>query len=72
PFKTLCFFNYALMIRQDYDITSSLRRGALQLIYATTTESVEVLCCCILYDIACDYDDCVVELVSLVGPHEPA
>nr|GEY58013.1 hypothetical protein [Tanacetum cinerariifolium] len=30
PFKTLCFFNYALMIRQDYDITSSLRRGALQ------------------------------------------
>nr|GEZ80861.1 hypothetical protein [Tanacetum cinerariifolium] len=24
-----CFFNYALMIRQDYDITSSLRRGAL-------------------------------------------
>nr|GEV52780.1 hypothetical protein [Tanacetum cinerariifolium] len=31
PFKTLCFFNYALMIRQDYDITSSLRRGALQL-----------------------------------------
>nr|GEW70969.1 retrotransposon protein, putative, Ty3-gypsy subclass [Tanacetum cinerariifolium] len=25
-FKTLCFFNYALMIRQDYDITSSLRR----------------------------------------------
>nr|GFA29190.1 zinc finger, CCHC-type, retrotransposon Gag domain protein [Tanacetum cinerariifolium] len=29
-FKTLCFFNYALMIRQDYDITSSLRRGALQ------------------------------------------
>nr|GFA81177.1 hypothetical protein [Tanacetum cinerariifolium] len=30
PFKTLCFFNYALMLRQDYDITSSLRRGALQ------------------------------------------
>nr|GEW54849.1 reverse transcriptase domain-containing protein [Tanacetum cinerariifolium] len=28
--KTLCFLNYALMIRQDYDITSSLRRGALQ------------------------------------------
>nr|GFA91867.1 hypothetical protein [Tanacetum cinerariifolium] len=28
-FKTLCFFNYALMIRQDYGITSSLRRGAL-------------------------------------------
>nr|GEZ86469.1 hypothetical protein [Tanacetum cinerariifolium] len=27
PFKTLCFLNYALMIRQDYDITSSLRRG---------------------------------------------
>nr|GEX96629.1 RNA-directed DNA polymerase, eukaryota, reverse transcriptase zinc-binding domain protein [Tanacetum cinerariifolium] len=25
------FFNYALMIRQDYDITSSLRRGALHL-----------------------------------------
>nr|GEX89742.1 hypothetical protein [Tanacetum cinerariifolium] len=31
PFKTLCFLNYALMIRQDYDITSSLQRGALQL-----------------------------------------
>nr|GEY46102.1 putative ribonuclease H-like domain-containing protein [Tanacetum cinerariifolium] len=30
PFKTLCFFNYALILRQDYDITSSLRRGALQ------------------------------------------
>nr|GEZ76083.1 retrovirus-related Pol polyprotein from transposon TNT 1-94 [Tanacetum cinerariifolium] len=29
-FKTLCFFNYALILRQDYDITSSLRRGALQ------------------------------------------
>nr|GEV91904.1 hypothetical protein [Tanacetum cinerariifolium] len=29
-FKTLCFLNYALMIRHDYDITSSLRRGALQ------------------------------------------
>nr|GEY70478.1 hypothetical protein [Tanacetum cinerariifolium] len=27
--QTLCFFDYALMIRQDYDITSSLRRGAL-------------------------------------------
>nr|GEX63101.1 reverse transcriptase domain-containing protein [Tanacetum cinerariifolium] len=26
---TLCFLNYALMIRQDYDITSSLRRVAL-------------------------------------------
>nr|GFC87029.1 hypothetical protein [Tanacetum cinerariifolium] len=24
------FLNYALMIRQDYDLTSSLRRGALQ------------------------------------------
>nr|GFC11135.1 hypothetical protein [Tanacetum cinerariifolium] len=33
PFKTLCFLNYALMIRQDYDITSSLRRGALQFWY---------------------------------------
>nr|GFA83282.1 hypothetical protein [Tanacetum cinerariifolium]GFA83324.1 hypothetical protein [Tanacetum cinerariifolium] len=29
PFKTLCFFNYALILRQDYDVTSSLRRGAL-------------------------------------------
>nr|GFA00998.1 hypothetical protein [Tanacetum cinerariifolium] len=29
-FKTLCFLNYALMIRHDYDLTSSLRRGALQ------------------------------------------
>nr|GFC61453.1 hypothetical protein [Tanacetum cinerariifolium] len=27
--KTLCLLNYALMIRHDYDITSSLRRGAL-------------------------------------------
>nr|GFD33599.1 hypothetical protein [Tanacetum cinerariifolium] len=25
-----CFFNYALILRQDYDVTSSLRRGALQ------------------------------------------
>nr|GFA95712.1 hypothetical protein [Tanacetum cinerariifolium] len=33
PFKSLCFLNYALMIRQDYDITSSLRRGALQFWY---------------------------------------
>nr|GEV62154.1 mitochondrial inner membrane protein OXA1-like [Tanacetum cinerariifolium] len=33
PFKTLCFFNYALILRQDYDITSSLRRGALHLRY---------------------------------------
>nr|GFA33633.1 hypothetical protein [Tanacetum cinerariifolium] len=24
-----CFFNYALILRQDYDVTSSLRRGAL-------------------------------------------
>nr|GEX23513.1 hypothetical protein [Tanacetum cinerariifolium] len=29
-FKTLCLLNYALMMRHDYDITSSLRRGALQ------------------------------------------
>nr|GEW34519.1 putative reverse transcriptase domain-containing protein [Tanacetum cinerariifolium] len=28
--ETLCLLNYALMIRHDYDITSSLRRGALQ------------------------------------------
>nr|GEV74088.1 hypothetical protein [Tanacetum cinerariifolium] len=28
PFKTLCLLNYALMKRHDYDITSSLRRGA--------------------------------------------
>nr|GFC08381.1 hypothetical protein [Tanacetum cinerariifolium] len=27
------FLNYALMIRHDYDLTSSLRRGALQLWY---------------------------------------
>nr|GEX86219.1 retrovirus-related Pol polyprotein from transposon TNT 1-94 [Tanacetum cinerariifolium] len=25
----LCFFDYALILRQDYDVTSSLRRGAL-------------------------------------------
>nr|GFA27925.1 hypothetical protein [Tanacetum cinerariifolium] len=30
---TLCLLNYTLMIRHDYDITSSLRRGALQLWY---------------------------------------
>nr|GEZ41362.1 hypothetical protein [Tanacetum cinerariifolium] len=30
-FKTLCFLNYALMRRHDYDLTSSLRRGALQI-----------------------------------------
>nr|GEW49126.1 putative reverse transcriptase domain-containing protein [Tanacetum cinerariifolium] len=30
-FKTLCFLNYALMTRHDYDLTSSLRRWALQL-----------------------------------------
>nr|GEY28479.1 retrotransposon protein, putative, Ty1-copia subclass [Tanacetum cinerariifolium] len=29
-FKILYFLNYALMIRHDYDLTSSLRRGALQ------------------------------------------
>nr|GEV83383.1 retrovirus-related Pol polyprotein from transposon TNT 1-94 [Tanacetum cinerariifolium] len=28
-FMTLCLLNYALMIRHDYDLTSSLRRGAL-------------------------------------------
>nr|GEZ86984.1 retrovirus-related Pol polyprotein from transposon TNT 1-94 [Tanacetum cinerariifolium] len=28
-FKTLCLLNYALMIRHDYDLTSSLRRGVL-------------------------------------------
>nr|GFB41409.1 hypothetical protein [Tanacetum cinerariifolium] len=31
--KTICFINYALMIRQAYDITSSLQRGALQFWY---------------------------------------
>nr|GEZ70731.1 hypothetical protein [Tanacetum cinerariifolium] len=30
-FKTLCLLNYALMIRHDYNLTSSLRRGALHL-----------------------------------------
>nr|GEZ85623.1 60S ribosomal protein L22-2-like [Tanacetum cinerariifolium] len=29
----LRFFNYALILRQDYDITSSLRRGALHVIW---------------------------------------
>nr|GFA27079.1 hypothetical protein [Tanacetum cinerariifolium] len=32
-FKTLCLLDYDLMIRHDYDITSSLQRGALQLWY---------------------------------------
>nr|GFA50894.1 hypothetical protein [Tanacetum cinerariifolium] len=36
-FKTLCLLNYALMIRHDYDLTSSLRRGALQLWYQSQT-----------------------------------
>nr|GFB52689.1 hypothetical protein [Tanacetum cinerariifolium] len=36
-FKTLCLLNYALMIHYDYDITSSLRRGALQLWYQSQT-----------------------------------
>nr|GFA74730.1 hypothetical protein [Tanacetum cinerariifolium] len=31
------FLNYALMIRQDYNITSSLRRGALQFWYQSQT-----------------------------------
>nr|GFB54111.1 reverse transcriptase domain-containing protein [Tanacetum cinerariifolium] len=31
PFKTSCFFNYVLILRQDYDIMSSLRRGALHI-----------------------------------------
>nr|GEY66241.1 copia protein [Tanacetum cinerariifolium] len=31
-FKTLCFFDYALILRQDYDVTSSLRRGALHML----------------------------------------
>nr|GEZ45231.1 zinc finger, CCHC-type, retrotransposon Gag domain protein [Tanacetum cinerariifolium] len=35
--KTLCLLNYALMKRHDYDITSSLRRGALQLWYQSQT-----------------------------------
>nr|GEZ23009.1 retrotransposon protein, putative, Ty3-gypsy subclass [Tanacetum cinerariifolium] len=35
-FKTLCLLNYALMIRHDYDLTSSLRRGALQFGYRVT------------------------------------
>nr|GEX35039.1 hypothetical protein [Tanacetum cinerariifolium] len=39
PFKTLCFLNYALMIRQDYDITSSLRRGALHQSYRDDNDS---------------------------------
>nr|GEX99406.1 hypothetical protein [Tanacetum cinerariifolium] len=36
-FKTLCLLDYALMIHHDYDITSSLRRGALQLWYQSQT-----------------------------------
>nr|GEV83672.1 uncharacterized mitochondrial protein AtMg00810-like [Tanacetum cinerariifolium] len=42
PFKTLCFVNYALILRQDYDITSSLRRGALQFLYGKIEEEVYV------------------------------
>nr|GEZ69101.1 hypothetical protein [Tanacetum cinerariifolium] len=36
-FKTLCLLDYALMIRHDFDITSSLRRAALQLWYQSQT-----------------------------------
>nr|GEX55125.1 hypothetical protein [Tanacetum cinerariifolium] len=37
-FKTSCFLNYALMTRHDYDLTSSLRRGALHKPYAPTSK----------------------------------
>nr|GFC67189.1 hypothetical protein [Tanacetum cinerariifolium] len=44
-FKTSCLLNYALMIRYDYDITSSLRRRALHWMYKKlerhTVESFE-------------------------------
>nr|GEY46947.1 hypothetical protein [Tanacetum cinerariifolium] len=47
-FKTLCLLNYALMIRHDYDITSSLQRGALQLWYSEpgyeTVGSKDLIC----------------------------
>nr|GFC16860.1 hypothetical protein [Tanacetum cinerariifolium] len=36
-FKILCLLNYALMIRHDYDLTSSLRRGALHLSTPSTS-----------------------------------
>nr|GEX00480.1 hypothetical protein [Tanacetum cinerariifolium] len=55
------FLNYALMIRQDYDLTSSLRRGTLQLRgnalhcghpYSDqdVEEQVEMIQCCICED----------------------
>nr|GEX98738.1 nucleic acid-binding, OB-fold protein [Tanacetum cinerariifolium] len=47
-FKTLCLLNYALMIRHDYDVTSSLQRGALQLWYSDpgyeTVGSKDLIC----------------------------
>nr|GEX13808.1 hypothetical protein [Tanacetum cinerariifolium] len=42
PFKTLCFFNYALILCQDYDVTSSLRRGALQSFSPSVRETMEI------------------------------
>nr|GFA10990.1 hypothetical protein [Tanacetum cinerariifolium] len=41
PFKTLCLLKYVLMIRHDYDITYSLRRGALQFRFDDRLRSLE-------------------------------
>nr|GFA28847.1 hypothetical protein [Tanacetum cinerariifolium] len=42
-FKTLCLLSYALMIRHDYDLTSSLRREALQLWYQSQVSKLLAL-----------------------------
>nr|GEW25648.1 reverse transcriptase domain-containing protein [Tanacetum cinerariifolium] len=46
-FKTLCLLNYALMICHDYDLTSSLRRGALHKVCPTVILKATSKRCCL-------------------------
>nr|GEZ84667.1 hypothetical protein [Tanacetum cinerariifolium] len=39
---TLCFYDYALILRQDYDVTSSLRRGALHIPQDVEEDNLEM------------------------------
>nr|GFB62163.1 hypothetical protein [Tanacetum cinerariifolium] len=65
-FKTLCLLNYALMIRHDYDLTSSLRRGALQ---ESCILSSEESCILSSEDLAfCLQESCVLSLKHCVLP----
>nr|GEZ87919.1 putative reverse transcriptase domain-containing protein [Tanacetum cinerariifolium] len=61
-FKTLCLLNYALMIRHDYDLTSSLRRGALQLLYVRDTTSIKAAPYEALYSRKCRSPVCWAEV----------